>query len=143
VALLIFAVAFGFVGVLLCGIGGMAAWNARTPADAIIISGQVVGFSSYRSKSRTMYSPRYRVTLPDGRTIETGAASNVSKSWKSPPEGTVVNLAYSPHDRELPVRELGLMRFLAPVILCGVGSVFGCIALSMGASYVMSLISAL
>ncbi len=129
----------GCVCVLLWGIALVSALAARIPGDAIMVQGVVVGFSQHhsrgrRGRSRLMYAPIYRVTLPDGQTIESGAASGISKSWQSPPVGTPVTLAYIPRGGASALRETGAMRFLAPIILFCVGGLVGVIGLAVSAS---------
>jgi hypothetical protein len=128
----------GFVCVLLWGIALVAALGARVPRDAVIVQGVVIGFTQYRGRrrhgsSRTMYSPVYRVTLPNGQTIESGAASSISKSWQSPPVGTHVPLYYSPHGGKSALSETGLQRYLGPIILVAVGAIVGGIGLVVSA----------
>ena len=81
-----------------------------------------------------MYSPIYRVTLPNGQTLESVAASSVSKSWQSPPVGTEVPLYYSAHSTTSPLSVTGLQRYLGPIILFFVGGLVGCIGLAVSAS---------
>jgi len=119
-------IAFGGVAVLMYAIAVMLIVRSGG-RDSVKIGGQVTGMRDYISSGRTMYVAEFTATLPDGRVLR--STGTMGTSWK-PTVGKLVTLIYRPHDQEQPLVEAGFVRFLAPLILASIGTMFGVVAIS-------------
>ena len=118
---MVVVIAFGGVAALMYGLAIMMLARAGG-RDSVKVPGQITGARDYVSRGRTMYVSELMATLPDGRVIR--GTGNMGKSWK-PNVGASVTLIYRPHDPENPLIEAGFLRFLAPLILAAIGTMFG------------------
>ena len=90
------------------------------------VTGEVIGHGDYVSHGRTMYFPIYRVTLADGRTIESEATTAMAATWKSPKVGVRRPLVY--HEGMKPAfSQLSWLPYLPAMIMAALGAGFAAV----------------
>jgi hypothetical protein len=137
---LIIGVVFGLVGSLLFVIGIFIWIRTRTfISSSQEVKGTVIRMlSSSGSEGGTVYAPVFRFTTIQGQVVEVQ-----EKVYSNPPGfsvGESVDILYDPQnpDKARPKKWSSL--YFVPLLLSGMGAIFGCIGLVVLISKVINLV---
>ena len=138
---LIMGVVFGLAGFLLLGIGVFTFIRTRRfVSSSQEVKGTVIRIiSSAGSEGGTVYAPVFRFTTIQGQTIE--VEEKVYSSSAGFSVGEVVDLLYDPQNPTKARAKKWFNLYFVPMLLGGMGAVFGCSGVVMLIAMIFDLIN--